>query len=123
MAPTFSSQPIKRSNSRKSTEGSVQSSIKTVLSSMSFDTKQMLELKLRSRRRNSLLSIHSKDTISSNTKSTKSTQSDSFEKVTGMPPWDPYEDLLIERIDEETIYMEMIGEMIVEDMIDEEMRD
>ncbi|EXJ71498.1 uncharacterized protein A1O5_05306 [Cladophialophora psammophila CBS 110553] len=106
--------------SRNSIADSFHSSINSIRSSLSWDTKrtlaQMLEIRDRLRRPKSVLSTWSKNTNSSTGMSIGSHGSNSFEKVSGMPSYcpdvdmaeDPYsralenEDLMvIDRIDEE----------------------
>jgi hypothetical protein len=109
-----SQQPLATKSSRTSIAGSVQSSINTVRSSMSFDTKLMLGLKFRLRGRHSQLSIRSKDTRSSKAASTHSYEEDSFENVTGMPGMHPpvssfehRDTIIVEPIDEEDTDIDM----------------
>lgn len=87
---------------------SLRSSVNSIRSSMSFDVKQMVELKLRLRRRFSQASARSKDSWFSIRSSLQSREEDSFENVTGMPKtelpvslWEPRDTLMSERIEEE----------------------
>ncbi|OAP63312.1 hypothetical protein AYL99_02539 [Fonsecaea erecta] len=114
-----------QSVSRNSLAGSFHSSINSIRSSMSWDTKrtlaQMLETRDRLQRPWSMLSTWSKNTSSSKAFSIDSQGSNSFERVTGMP-LDPLADLaeeahpgglentdlmMIDRIDEEMDDVEM----------------
>lgn len=102
-----------RSSRPTSGEGSIRSSLNTIRSSMSIDTKQIVEMKVRLRQSTSMLSIRRKDSSRSNASSNSLRWSDSFEGVTGMPASGPaaadlagesvrYRDtMMVERIDEE----------------------
>lgn len=87
---------------------SLRSSVNSIRSSMSFDVKQMVELKLRLRRGFSQASARSKDSWFSIRSSLQSREEDSFENVTGMPKTElpvslsePRDTLMAERIEEE----------------------
>ena len=107
--------------SRNSTAGSFHSSINSIRSSMSWDTKrtlaQMLETGDRLRRPMSLVSTWSRNTSSSTAMSIRSQASNSFAKVSGMPSYLPDVDMT------DNPYSAALdnGDLMVIDRIPEEM--
>lgn len=114
---------LRNSSRRSSTTGSFRSSINSIRSSMSWDTKQNFELRDRLRRPMSMLSIRSKKSHTSNTMSIASYGSDGFERVTGMPSSDPSDEVEISCwSDLANEHVAVIGG-IAEDVEDVEMHD
>ncbi|KIW91283.1 uncharacterized protein Z519_08179 [Cladophialophora bantiana CBS 173.52] len=109
--------------SRNSIAGSFHSSINSIRSSLSRDTKrtlaQMLEIRDRLRRPKSMLSTWTKTSNSSTAMSIGSHGSNSWEKVSGMPPYCPDVDMTE---DPSSRALENEDLMVI-DRIDEEMDD
>ncbi|KAJ9615832.1 hypothetical protein H2200_001909 [Cladophialophora chaetospira] len=108
---------------RNSIASSFHSSINSIRSSMSLDTKrtllQMRETRDRMRRPISMLSTWSKKTSSSTAMSIDSQGSSSFEKVTGMPAYSPDFDVAQENYSEDLDD----EDLMTLDRIDEELDD
>ncbi|KAK5061496.1 hypothetical protein LTR84_008040 [Exophiala bonariae] len=113
-SPSLQSELSVSKSSQPSVVISLRSSVNTIRSSMSFDQRQMIELKLRLRQGLSQVTRRSKDSWFSTRSSHQSRDEDSFEKVTGMPymdlsaiPGERRDTLMTERIEEEQSDVEM----------------